>query len=267
MSTGNVRIALTPGRADITIERPSARNAMTFAMYDELEKIFDSIPSLGNVGAITIGGVDDAFIAGTDIAEFAAFKSGEDGLEYERRVEAIISRIETLPAPSIAVIDGPAMGGGLIIAAACDFRLVSNKARFGVPMARTLGNCLSSRNILRLKETFGISATRAMLFLGRILSAEDALRSGFALEAVPQADLAARTDALVAELRANAPMTIAAGRESLRRLAVGRLDDGDILETVYASKDFAGGVQSFLGKRRAVWRDRPQAWPIMKAPE
>lgn len=260
MSEGHVRLEVRDARARITFDRPGARNAMTFAMYGELADICEQVRNLSAVRAITLQGVGNAFVAGTDISEFTAFSSGENGLAYERRVEKIVSTIEELPAPTIAIVDGPAMGGGLVIAAACDFRLVSDRSRFGVPIARTLGNCLSSRNIARLQRNFGLAVTRRMLLLGRTLDAEEALRCGFALETVSQTELDSRADALVAELAANAPLTIAASRESLRRLALCRFDDDDLVARVYASTDFSEGIRAFLAKRPPQWTDSPSPW-------
>jgi len=267
MSDGGVRLAVNGPRADVTFDRPDARNAMTFAMYGELANICRDLARLPDLRVITFRGAGRAFVAGTDISEFTSFAGGPDGLAYERRVEDIVSAIETLPAPTIAVVDGPAVGGGLIIAAACDFRLATERARFGVPIARTLGNCLSARNVARLERSFGLARTRLMLLLGRIATADEALRDGFVLDVVPADQLEGTLDALVAELVANAPLTVSAGREVLRRLGQGRLDDDDIIARVYGSADFREGVSAFLGKRAARWSDRPERWSNEAEPD
>jgi enoyl-CoA hydratase len=146
--------------ATVLFDRPAARNAMTFAMYDELSHACRTIAATPGLRAAVFRGSGGAFVAGTDISEFAAFNSGEDGVAYERRIEAEIAEIEHLPVPTLAVVDGAAMGGGLIIATACDLRIASTRSRFGAPIASTLGNCLSIRNVARLERAFGLGAAR-----------------------------------------------------------------------------------------------------------
>ena len=118
-------------------------------------------------------------------ASFAGFTTGEDGVRYEARLERGVGEVEALPVPTLAVIDGPATGGGLMIATACDLRVASSRARFGVPVARTLGNCLSRANLMRLERAFGQGRTHRMLLLADLLDANEALAAGF-LVAMPQ---------------------------------------------------------------------------------
>jgi enoyl-CoA hydratase/carnithine racemase len=111
-----------------------------------------------------------AFIAGTDIAQFQAFR-GDDGIAYEEKMEVILAGVETLPVPTLAVIEGFAIGGGLAIAAACDLRIATPGSRLGVPIARMLGNCLSIADYARLIAALGASRAKRMLLLAENLSA------------------------------------------------------------------------------------------------
>ena len=172
MSAGSVRLTIDGRVATITFDRPGMRNAMSLAMYDELSAACGRIASTPGLRAAVFRGANGAFVAGTDIAEFRAFKSGEDGVRYEARLERGVAEVEALPVPTLAVIDGPATGGGLMIATACDLRVASSRARFGVPIARTLGNCLSRANLMRLERAFGQGRTRRMLLLADLLDAE-----------------------------------------------------------------------------------------------
>ena len=96
-----------------------------------------------------------AFVAGTDIRQFAEFKSAQDGLVYEARIDAVLDRLEAVRKPTIALVDGFAMGSGLAISAACDLRVITPAAKFGMPIARTVGNCLSMGNYARLAQALG----------------------------------------------------------------------------------------------------------------
>src|SRR5690606_15500823 len=156
--------------ATITIDRPDQRNALTLAMYDELLATCRKIIGADQrIALVVFRGAGGAFAAGTDISEFTDFSSGEDGIRYEARIEEVLRTIEDLPMVTCAVVEGAAMGGGCLIAAVCDFRIVTPRARFGAPMARTLGNCLSAANVARLVAAVGVHTARRMLLLGQLV--------------------------------------------------------------------------------------------------
>lgn len=253
MSAGSVRLSIKGAVATVLFDRGSVRNAMTFAMYDQLSRACQTIAATSALRAAVFQGVGGAFIAGTDIGEFVAFASGDDGLAYERRIEAGIAEIEHLPVPTLAVIDGPAMGGGLIIATACDLRIASTRSRFGAPIARTLGNCLSIRNMARLERAFGLGATRRMLLLAETLDPSEAHACGFLLGIAESGELQVKAAEMLARLEAGAPLTIAATREAIRRLGAGRSDDADVIAKVYGSADFREGISAFVQKRAPQW--------------
>ncbi len=140
----------------ITFDRPEAHNAMTFAMYDRLVAHCEAVDADENVRVAVLRGAGGrAFVAGTDIRQFAAFESAQDGLVYETRIDEVLDRLEAVRKPTIALIDGFAMGSGLAIAAACDLRVLTPAAKFGMPIARTVGNCLSMGNYARLAQALG----------------------------------------------------------------------------------------------------------------
>jgi len=176
-----VHYSVADGVATIVFDRPEARNAMTWSMYYGLAQALESISADPAVSvAVLRGAGHEAFVAGTDIAQFTAFEGAADGLRYEHQIHAAVERLERVMKPTIAVVEGWATGGGLIIAAACDFRLAVPNARFGVPIARTLGNCLSIANVARLVHAFGPARTKRMLMLAETISAEEASACGFA---------------------------------------------------------------------------------------
>jgi enoyl-CoA hydratase len=250
LSAGSIGLAIDGPVATIVFDRPGMRNALSLAMYDELSAACERIAATSGLRAAVFRGANGAFVSGTDIAEFRTFMTGEDGVRYESRLERGVAEIEALPVPTLAVIDGPAMGGGLMIATACDLRVASRRARFGAPIARTLGNCLSRANLMRLERAFGQGRTHRMLLLADLLDADEALAAGFLVSLAEPDSLEIRVAEILGKLLANAPLTLAATR-TLMRLA--SEPEGKVIARVYGSRDFKEGVEAFLAKRAPAW--------------
>jgi len=241
----------------ITFNRPQARNALTFAMYDGLAEICGRIATTREIKVLVITGAGDkAFAAGTDIAQFRDFKSGEDGIAYERKMDRTLDTIERCPVPTIAAVAGFCTGGGAAIAAACDFRIAAANAQFGFPIARTLGNCLSMSNYARLATLIGPQRVKEMILLANLVDAPTALQIGLVSELL--ADFAAlhtRAEALARTLSGHAPITMQVTKEALRRLQakIGEDNIDDLTRQAYASADFRQGMEAFLQKRPPKW--------------
>lgn len=256
MSEGAVHLTTRDGIASVVFDRQEARNALTFTMYDQLVAVCAAIASDSCVRVATFRGSGKAFAAGTDIREFLNFSSAEDGIAYEQRIEAVITAVERLPIPTIAVVDGPAMGGGLVIAIACDFRIATPDARFGVPIARTLGNCLSVANTARLVAELGPARSKRLLLLADAISAEEALNCGFVFEVVQREAIDNVVGTMCGRLSSNAPISIRVAKESIRRL-IGAMPEGDdLIRAAYGSDDFKNGVRAFLAKQQPEWTGR-----------
>lgn len=260
---GRVGLAVQGAVATLTFDRPAARNAMTWTMYGQLAAHCDALAArAGELRVVVLRGAGgEAFVAGTDIAQFLAFgvgdAGGEDGVAYERRIDAGIAQLESLPMPTVAVVEGWAVGGGLAIANACDFRIATPSARFGVPIARTLGNVLSIANLARLEAAWGLQRVRRMLLAAETIAADEALACGWLQAVVEPASLDAALDALCGRLAALAPVTQSAVKEGLRRLVAASLPDGDdLVRRCYGSADFREGVAAFTGKRPPRWQGR-----------
>jgi len=232
----------------VTFNRPEARNAMTFAMYEALFELCERVDADDDVRALVLRGAGGkAFVAGTDIGQFTAFASAEDGLEYEATIDRILGRLEQVRKPTVALVDGYAMGSGLALAAACDLRVCTPSARFGLPIARTVGNCLSMANYVRLAALLGPARLKDIVFTARSIGPEEALAVGLATEVVDAAE--ARVAELCETLAGHAPTTLHVTKEALLRLRDAALPDGDdLVREAYASDDFRRRVAAFLAR-------------------
>ena len=256
----DIRYDVADGIGRIVFDRPGQRNALTFAMYARLRDICETVPEDGSVKAIVLRGAGDrAFAAGTDMTEFRGFSTARDAHEYEATADAVFTALERCPVPTVAAIAGACTGGGGAIAAACDIRLCDARLKFGFPIARTLGNCLSVANLARLSSLIGQGRVREMLFTARLVGAEEAERIGLVSEVLPDAEAVfARADELARTLAGHALLTLRATKEALRRLRVDGpgADDSDLVEMCYMSDDFREGMEAFLSKRPPAWTGR-----------
>lgn len=245
------------GIARITFNRSAARNALTFAMYDGLARICEQAAEDRSVRALVLtGSGEKAFAAGTDIGQFRAFSRPEDAIEYKARLDRVLDTLERCPKPTIAAIAGACTGGGAGIAAACDIRIAARTIRFGFPIARTLGNCLSSANYARLAALIGPARVTEMIFTARLIEADEAKAIGLVSELLDDAGaLAARADVLARQVAGHAPLTLRATKEALRRLREGGRQEGnrDLILMCYMSRDFREGMEAFLAKRAPFW--------------
>jgi enoyl-CoA hydratase len=258
MDQGTTRYRRDGAVAHVLFDRPQARNAMTWTMYEDLVSICRTVNEEPGLRAVTFRGAGGkAFIAGTDIAQFLTFSTGEDGIAYEQKGDAIMAAIEAIRLPTLAIIDGWCVGGGLAIAACCDLRIATPSAQFGVPIARTLGNCLSIANYTRLINGFGVSRAKRILLMAEMLTAAEARDCGFLSDVVEADALDARAAQIVEGLVANAPVTMRVSKQAIGRiLGSGAVDGDDLIRECYASGDFHHGVESFVAKRKPEWAGR-----------
>ena len=250
-----VTAEIIDGVLALTLYNPGKRNALTWTMYEQLGEHLSSAASMPDLRAITItGGGDEGFAAGTDIAQFHDFSGAADGLEYEHRTGRLLSGLLQVPVPTIAVVSGAAVGGGLAIAACCDLIVAERGARFGAPIARTLGNCLPSPVVARLVRTMGRAWTTTMLLTARTVPAEDLAPTGFVNVLAEEGELPTAIERVLRGLRASAPLTLRAVKQTLQRLDPAVADNDDLLALCYGSADFREGVAAFTEKRRPEWK-------------
>jgi enoyl-CoA hydratase/carnithine racemase len=244
----------------VTLNRPQARNALTFPMYQRLREIALGAGEDASLRALVITGAGDkAFAAGTDIAQFRDFKGPEDALAYEERIDGVLVALEHCPKPTIAAIAGACTGGGAAIAAVCDMRIAAANARFGFPIAKTLGNCLSMQNYGRLAALIGPARVIDIIYTARLVEAEEAKAIGLVSEVLADhAALQARALELATTIAGHAPLTLRATKEAMRRLreAARNVHGDDLVTMCFTSEDFRQGVENFLAKRPMRWQGR-----------
>lgn len=245
--------------AFLTFNRPAVHNAMTWAMYQGLYEACEHVDADDRVRVFVLRGAGErAFVAGTDISQFRAFSTAEDALTYEHNLNRYMSRLESVRKPTIAMIRGYCVGGGALISSVCDLRIASPDVRFGIPVARTLGNIVSGHAFARLIALIGPMRTKEILFTARLIGAEEGSAIGLFNEIVEADRIEERTLELASTISGHAPLTLRATKEAVRRiLEHGRAEEfDDLILLCYLSADFKEGVAAFLDKRTAQWTGR-----------
>lgn len=205
----------------VTANRPEHHNALTWEMYEGIAQACDIADEDDGIRALVLRGAGDrAFIAGTEISLFSTMSTGADGIAYERRVARTVDRLEALTVPSVAAVHGYCMGGGLALAAVCDLRVATTEAVFGIPTARTVGNCLSMSTYSLLLAHFGRGRTLDMLLRARHLDAQEAHRAGFVCELTSAEDLPSRTEQVLQRLREHAPLSMWAAKAAVAPVSI-----------------------------------------------
>ena len=240
----------------ITFNRPDARNAITFEMYDKLGELCKDATSDSSIKAIIITGIGNyAFSSGTDITQYKNLENKTDPIKYEKRIETVLETIERCPLPTVASINGVCTGMGVMIAAVCDIRIAVNDARFGFPFPLRLGSCISALNLARLTALIGSGRTREFIFSARFMHAVEAKDIGLISEiSHTMAAMKAESESMARHLSQMAPLTIQATKEAMHRnLVASTVDDSDLFELCFLSKDFQNGLEAFIAKEKPNW--------------
>ena len=260
MAPANLRLERRGAVATVTLDRPRALNALDAATLRELARAIRDVRRDAEVRALVVGGTGEkAFSAGADIAAMAKM-SAADGHAYSRLGHEVLARLESLPIPVVAAVNGVALGGGLELALACDLIVASERARLGQPEI-TLGLIPGFGGTQRLVRRIGQARARELIYLGRTVLADEALRIGLVARVVPPERLAEEAAALAAELAAKPPLAL---RQAKRATAVAADADRvtgcryevEAFAVTFASEDRVEGLRAFLEKRPPVWKGR-----------
>ncbi|MBK5307112.1 MAG: enoyl-CoA hydratase/isomerase family protein [Frankiaceae bacterium] len=251
-AAGSLVVTRDGGIVTIRMHRPDKHNAISFAMWSAFGRLMPVLAADDDVDVVVLRGTPGGpFSAGADISEFTTLRSDPEGARrYSQAVAAGEQAIITFPKPTVALVEGFAIGGGTQVAVACDLRVCDPTARFGVTPAK-LGIVYALGSTARLVETVGAAWARWILLTGDLLDAEQALRVGLVHEVVP--DVEERGYALARTLADRARISLTGGKVLIERAFAGRLDEDAEVQDMYASSwnsaEYAEGVAAFLAKR------------------
>lgn len=243
----------------ILFNRPAVLNALSTSMEESLlENLYD-INQDSSVRAVVITGVSGkrpAFMAGADFDTLNEVSDGGDCLALERNSELLASAIEDMTMTTIAAMSGICVGAGAILASCCDIRIAAPSLKFGLPIARSVGNCLTIKNYARLEDMLGVALCKDMIFSADLLNAQTLDSVGAVRRIVPEAQLHFEAQEIADSVSELAPLTLWATKTALQRLRQARVPDDadqDLLETCYHSDDFQEAVNAFQAKRKPEW--------------
>lgn len=247
-----VKLESSGAVAVLTIDRPEKRNAMSFDMWSALPPLMAEVAASSAVRALVIQGTDH-FSAGADISEFQSLRADPAGAtRYSEAVHNAERAIATLEKPTVAAIKGVCVGGGCEIALACDVRIASTDARFGITPAK-LGIVYNATSTKRLVEAVGPAWASQILFTADLVDATTALRIGLVNELHEPAAVVPRATALAETMASRAQVSIRGAKAIIKRITDGHLAEDEAVHALYeasvTSADYAEGVRAFLEKR------------------
>jgi enoyl-CoA hydratase len=259
-SFANLHLAREHAVATLTIDRPKQLNALDAATLREIARAVREVRRDTDARALVVTGAGEkAFSAGADIAAMAAM-SGADGHAYSRLGHDVLARLEALAIPVVAAVNGVALGGGLELALACDLIVASERARFGQPEIN-LGLIPGFGGTQRLVRRIGQTRARELIYLGHMITAEEALRVGLVNRVVPPERVAEEAARLAADLAAKPPLALAQAKRATAVAADADLETGcryevEAFGVTFASEDRVEGLKAFMDKRIPAWKGR-----------
>jgi enoyl-CoA hydratase len=247
---------LESGIGILTISRPEARNALNNLFFKEFEVFLESVRSSKDIKVLIITGEGKAFVAGADIAEMKNMNA-EEGFAFSKTGQNAFNMLGTLGIPVIAAVNGFALGGGCELAMACDFRIASSEAKFGLPEVG-LGLIPGYGGTQRLSRLVGSGDALFMIFSGQMIDAPEALRIGLVQKVVAPENLLAETIAIASKIAEKGLFAVKTVKKIVRDGLNMKIDEGFVTETEAFSKMFDNegpeGMKAFLEKRKPDWK-------------
>ncbi len=254
-----LRSIVEPPSGWLGVDRPEARGAMTRDMWLALPEKLAALAAEPEVRAVVIRGSEGTFIAGADITEFQRYRADPElAREYDQGSRGTLEALERLDVPSIAMIDGPCVGGGSLIAFGCDLRVIADRAFMAIPAGR-LGLAYPHHGLERLVAVVGEARALDLLLTGRRIGGNEALDLGLVHRCFPADEIEDGTRALAGQIARMAPLALQYARLGVRRRLAGIIDEDEIhrrIAACFASEDYQEGVNAFLEKRRPAFRGR-----------
>ena len=244
----------------LTINRPEKLNALSNVLISELSALLADIEKDDELGVLILTGAgDNAFVAGADIGELVE-RDARLGRKVSRERQDVFFRIENLPVPTIAAVNGYALGGGLELALACSIRFCSEKAQFGAPEVK-LGIIPGDGGTQRLPRLIGKGRAMEMILTGDFIGAEEAFRIGLVNRVVPQENLLKKTMELAEKIASRPPLAVKYAKEAVNRSIEGGSESGYALESFLhaltcTTEDKKEGVAAFLEKRKGQFKGK-----------
>ena len=262
MTTEKMILGIKNNVAYITFNNPEKHNAVSLDMWDSLEEMLDQCEENENVRVVVLNGAGGkSFVSGADISKFEKERSTKEAIiNYNTRTQKVYERLETFPKPTIAMIDGYCIGGGLNVAVCCDIRICSKKSQFAMPAAKlSLGYPFSS--IKRLFDIMGPGMSKHFMFTTEKILANEALSCGLVQKLVEDGELSEFVNNYAKKISENAPLTIKAmkkiGIEILKNSKDRNLEECQkLVEACFESNDYIEGRKAFMEKRRPNFKGK-----------
>lgn len=247
------------GICTVTINNPESLNALNSRIIHELGNVFDNIAQDYDIKVVIITGAGRAFVAGADISEMSVMDPVQ-AKEFGLKGSSLFRKIEKLPIPVIAAVNGFALGGGCELAISCDIRVASEKAKFGQPEV-SLGITPGFSGTVRLQKIVGIAVAKELIFTGRIIDSEEALRVGLVNFVVPAEELLNKAQEIALKIAANAPQAVRLAKESINLASETDTDSGLAIESnlfglCFSTKDQKEGMEAFLAKIKPEFKNK-----------
>jgi len=260
MSESGEILARKEGRVGyLTFSNPARHNAVSLAMWEDAGNRLREFAGDSSVGVVVLGGAGSkSFVSGADISKFDKERATEDAARsYGASVERVYAAVHDFPKPTIAMIRGYCIGGGLGLAISCDIRIAARHSRFAMPAAK-LGLGYDMAGMRRFVEVLGTSFTKEMFFTARQFDVDEARLMGLVNRVVPDEEIEDFTRAYAETMAANAPLTVAAAKFIVTELAKDA-SERDIarctamVDRCFGSRDYEEGRRAFLEKRKPAF--------------